>query len=474
MSTAFVGRQGVGKTFALAQELLEQIKANPDQPFFIFDWSGGLINTLFQLILSDPKREEIERRLIYDAMGGRVIDSHAYVMPMPFFSEKYDPEMPWLERVEDQSDRVQRVLEALNADLIERNPTMGGRPIHDLLPNLLLLANAVTDERGESWQITEIARLLNKQVRENARKSFGWKVKKANAYFSDQFTGETKLDKDIAQALGDVLDVFNTRRIRARVGYPIAGWTPSEVIPNGQIVCCDGSQLNNNHKQKDLGYLQLFHSVLDEINKRVPSAPGYHPINWVMDEVYTFTETPNVSRLLAHLPSEYRSRKLQLFLVIQSLKQLAGEENGKKGLEDVFFSFGNMVFFSLLDIEDCFTVIKNLIPFDPQQVKVPARSDGQHDIMENRDEQVAVRAYQLQNLAQRECYVRRFVNEARMDRVIHIGRTRDVNLTATYQDVEDLKDKLVLARGVLLSEAEKMIGARKISGAKNPSRPTSV
>src|SRR5215207_7561047 len=161
MSSVFVGRQGSGKTFAMAQELLEQIKAHPEQPFFIFDWSGGLINTLFRLILSDPKREEIERRLIYDAMGGRVIDGHAYVMPMPFFSEKYDPEMPWLERVEDQSDRVQRVLEALHADLIERNPTMGGRPIHDLLPNLLLLANAVTDEKGESWQITEIARLLN-------------------------------------------------------------------------------------------------------------------------------------------------------------------------------------------------------------------------------------------------------------------------------------------------------------------------
>ena len=474
MSSVFVGRQGVGKTFSLAMELLEQMKAHPEQPFFIFDWSGGLINTLFQLILSDPKRAEIESRLVYDAMGGRTINDQPYVMPMPEFSEKYDPEMPWLERVEDQSDRVQRVLEALNADLIERNPTMGGRPIHDLLPNLLLLANAVTNEKGESWQITEAAKLLNKQVRENARKSFGWKVKKANEYFFDQFTGDSKFDKDIAQALGDVLDIFNTRRIRARVGYPVPGWTPSEAIQNAQIVCCDGSGLTNNHKQKDYSYLKLFHLVLDEINKRVPSAPGYHPINWVMDEVYTFTETPSVSRMLAHLPSEYRNRKLQLFLVIQSLKQLAGEENGKKGLEDVFFSFGNMVVFSLLDIEDCFTFIKNLFPFDPQQVKVPARNDGQHDIMENRDEQVAVRAYQLQHLSQRECYVRRFVNEARMDRVIHIGRTRDIRIMATHENVEALKDFLMLQRGVLLSQAEKMIGERKISIPKISRKPRSV
>jgi hypothetical protein len=472
MSTVFVGRQGVGKTFALAQEILEHIKANPNQPFFIFDWSGGLINTLFQLILSDPKRDEIMPRLVYDAMGGRSINDQSYVMPIPEFSEEYDPEKSWLERVEDQVDRVQRIFEELNPNLVERNPTLGGRPIKSLLPNLLLLANGVTDEKGDSWQITEATKLLNNEVRKDALRQFGGRVGKAHEYFTQHFTGDEKFDKELGDALVDVLDILKSRRVRARVGYPLPGWTPNEVIRNSLIVACDGSELNNNHKQKDYEYLRLFHLVLDEINKRVPSAPGYQPINWVMDEVYTFTETPSVSRMLAHLPSEYRSRKLQLYLVIQSLKQLAGEENGKKGLEDVFFSFGNMVVFSLLDIEDCFTFIKNLIPFDPQQVKVPARLEGQHDIMENRDEQVAVRAYQLQQLVQRECYVRRFVDEARMDRIIHIGRTRDVRLTATHQNVENLKDRLMLQRGVPISKVEKIISERKIQ--KKQIKPRSV
>src|SRR5215208_4510692 len=126
MSSVFVGRQGVGKTFALAQELLEHIKANPNQPFFIFDWSGGLINTLFQLVLSDPKRDEILPRLVYDAMGGRTVNGQAHVMPQPGFSEEYDPEKPWLERVEDQVDLAQRIFEELNPNLVERNPTLGG------------------------------------------------------------------------------------------------------------------------------------------------------------------------------------------------------------------------------------------------------------------------------------------------------------------------------------------------------------
>src|SRR3990172_12871069 len=78
MSTAFVGRQGVGKTFALANELLEQIKRHPEQPFFVFDWSGGLINTLLLLALSDARRDEIRPRLVFDAMGGREINGEAF------------------------------------------------------------------------------------------------------------------------------------------------------------------------------------------------------------------------------------------------------------------------------------------------------------------------------------------------------------------------------------------------------------
>ena len=474
MSTVFAGRQGVGKTFTLATELLEQIKNHPEQPFFIFDWSGGLINTLFQLILSDPRRDEIVGRLVYDGMGGREVDGRSYVMPMPEFSEKYDPEKPWLERVEDQIDRVKLVFQDLNQDLVIKNPTVGGRPIKELLPNLLLLANAIIDEKGNSWQITEATKLLNEQVRGLALKQFGGKVGKALDYFTSRFKGDEKLDGVQADALRDVLDVINTRRIRARVGYPVPGWSPNEAVRDGLIVCCDGSGLANNLMQKDYAYLQLFYLILGELQKRVSSISGYHPINWVMDEVYTFTETPGASKILAHLPSEYRNRKLQLFLVIQSLKQLPGEVDGKKGLEDVFFSFGNMVVFSLLDIEDCFTVVKNIIPFDPQLVKVPSRHEGQHDIMENRDEQLAVRAYQLQGLEKRECYVRRFIGESRMDRIIHIGKTREVRLTATYQEVEILKDKLMLERGVPLAEAEKIIGGRKISLKTKPSKAPSV
>ena len=66
------------------------------------------------------------------------------------------------------------------------------------------------------------------------------------------------------------------------------------------------------------------------------------------------------------------------------------------------------------------------------------------------------------------------LDESRMDRIMHIGRTREVRLTATHQDVERLKDQLMLERGVSLAEAEKIIGGRKISIKTKPMKPASV
>src|SRR5574339_265724 len=113
----------------------------------------------------------------------------------------------------------------------------------------------------------------------------------------------------------------------------------------------------NNHHQKDLLFISLLFRFVDALNKRPASRPGYHPINLVIDEGYTFTENRIVARILSHFPSEYRSRKLHFFFVIQSPKQLPGEENGKKGLSEMLFSFSNMVVFSLLDIDDCMSVV---------------------------------------------------------------------------------------------------------------------
>src|SRR5688500_10971563 len=73
LSTALIGRPGVGKTYALAVELIALMEAHPEQSFFVFDWSGGLITILLLLVLSSPNRWHLLPRIVYDAMGGRKI-----------------------------------------------------------------------------------------------------------------------------------------------------------------------------------------------------------------------------------------------------------------------------------------------------------------------------------------------------------------------------------------------------------------
>jgi hypothetical protein len=49
-----------------------------------------------------------------------------------------------------------------------------------------------------------------------------------------------------------------------------------------------------------------------------------------------------------------------------------------------------------------------------------------------------------------------------------------VRLSATHQDVERLKDKLMLQRGVSVSKAEEIINKRKLTMKKKAAKPHEV
>ena len=225
--------QGVGKTFALANELLEQIKAQPEQPFFIFDWSGGLIDTLLMLALSDSKREEIRPRLIYDAMGGREINGNTYVMPMPEFSEKYDPGKSWLERVEDQADRVQRTFEALNPNLVELNPTVGGRPI--IRPSSESHAIGQRHHRRKRQQLAD-----NRSDKASEQGNSGtgpeaiWRQGgQSQRIFCHSIYRQRKLSTKYFQLFSRYSGCHKVTPNSGACGLSDPGWTPNEAIRQG-------------------------------------------------------------------------------------------------------------------------------------------------------------------------------------------------------------------------------------------------
>jgi hypothetical protein len=460
-ATAVLGAPGTSKTFTIAQETWEIIKDHPDYSVVIYEWGNMMADTIIALALSDPQGKEHLHRFIFDPIAGRKIGQEEWVMPLPAFSAKYDPEKSLINRLEDQIDRVRRTFEDLYKEAMLNNPTMIGRPITSLLPNLCLLAAAYHDELGYSWQMSEIHRLLNPQTRIKVKDAVASKVGKAYQYFEERYKLGSDFNTELETALLDIIDVINSSRIRARIGANEPGYTPREVF-QGMVLIVDGSGLSNNELQRNHEFLRHFNLFDDEVKKRRAGDPTLKPVVIAMDECYTFTEIPSMASKIAHYPSEMRNRKIEMINIYQSLKQLAKSLNGRPGLDELFFSFGNIICFALLDIEDAIEITKNFFPFDPLAVKVPARTDTQHNIMENVNEQVMIRAYELMMMPERECYIRRFITEGQKDRIIHVRRTRDARITVTPEEVERFKDELVMQRGMLFDHAKEIINNRNV------------
>lgn len=478
MTNAILGRQGSGKTFLTADHLLTQQAANPRLATFVLDWSGSLTDTMLQLVLSHPQKEQLLKRIVYDDLGGRVINQRKWVMPHPEFHADYDPEKSWEERVSDQVARVTQNMANLNYNLVTQNPTLGGIPVLYMLPNVLRLVNAIPAGHGGTWQITEVKRLLrgHEGIKEKGQRfdpnnelwkavfKYGGRQPEARDYFLHDYQWATDHENELrTNSLRNILRVVEADDIRARVGAEWPGYTPKEAIDAGLMVLIDGSKLITREAEQNYLFELEFSLIRAELNKRRPNNPDDGPIALVFDDAFQYMNNPAISMEIAELPSQFRSRKLRLYLVLQTLSQLAEGVHGKKGLRETFWTIGNIVVFSLLDFRDAMEVAEQFFPFDPFTVKVPARSDTQHPIMENRDEQKALLASRIQNLEHREFYIRRFLSESRMDhRIKHIRRTREMRLTASSQQVDELKDELFSRRAVDMRQMLEVINHRTL------------
>ena len=67
MGTLYIGRQGTGKTTALARHIVEYFKTYPDRAIFVLDWSGSITDSIFGIIANEPPRvsEALTARLIW-------------------------------------------------------------------------------------------------------------------------------------------------------------------------------------------------------------------------------------------------------------------------------------------------------------------------------------------------------------------------------------------------------------------------
>lgn len=461
MGTLYIGKQGTGKTTALARHLVDYFKRYPDRAIFILDWSGSLTDSILAMLLDD---KENLKRVVYDQLG-----NPDWVVPMPEFSLDYGGSY------EDQISRVIKNMEKLSVDLVQGAPLLGGIAIGQIAPQFFRLLTAMTNDEidtRETWQITETNLLLeNMSLLRKSLAKYGSKVPETQRYLNNSFLSpEIKAsERDMrTYALKALLTITDIREVKARLGYYRPGWTPKEAVDGGKMVIVDGARLIGKDQVLNYLFTQAFTLIMAEMQRRRPADPADKPVSILLDEVPALLEIPGFSLDLSRLSPQYRSRKLQLYIVLQNLDQMTEE------MRKQVWSLGNVVCFALSNFNDAYEMAQQLFKYDPRQQKLPPVTDKQNPMMENDRGQFLEIANWIQRLNKRECILRVHKTESQMDkRVFHVAQTKSsVTVSESNKSaLEALKDALLQQRGVRVRDALEIIN-RRHQVESNTVRPT--
>ena len=450
MGTLYLGRQGTGKTSSLARHLVEYFKAYPGRGIFVLDWSGSITDCILNLILQTPKeiREKLLKRLVYDELG-----NPEWIIPLPEFSEVYGA-------YEEQVQRVSVNLAKLAPELVKDAPFLAGLGLREIAPQLFRIITAISNNYGETWQVTEAKRLLmDEGLLRRVATIFGYKVPEAKWFFERLFLQIKPAERELrSYALLALLGAIESREARARVGFYQPGWTPKEAIEKGLMVLVNGARLINQRNAQHYLFTQVYSLIMAEINKRQPGNPADAPVALVMDEVYSLLSIPGMAEEVGMLSPLYRSRKLELYVVLQALSQLAPT------LKSQIWSIGNVVCFGVSNFDEAFEIAQQLFCYNPQTVKLPAKTETQQPVVETDRGQYLRIANNIQRLKHRECIVRRYVSEKILDRyILYVEQTKETTMVESEELVEELKENLLKERGVRIRDALEVINQRNIT-----------
>jgi hypothetical protein len=459
MGTLYIGRQGTGKTSSLARQLVDYMKSYPDRAIFVLDWSGSITDSILSLLLQEPKdvRDKLTRRLVYDEMG-----HPEWVIPLPEFSHIYGS------TYEEQAQRVADNLQKLSPELVKGAPFLAGLGLTEIAPQVFRVLTAISNEFGETWQATEAKKLITEPaLLRKALAKYGYKVPQAKWFLEKVFLDLKDNERELrSYALLALLGAIETQETRARVGYYRPAWTPREAIKNGQMVIVNGARLINQKSTQHYLFTQVYSLIMSEINKRIPADPNDQPVSLVMDEVYSLLSIEGMAEEIGRISPQYRSRKLQLYIVLQSLSQLAEE------LRKQVWSIGNVVSFALSNFDEAFELAQQMFPYNPSTVKLAPRADSQQPVIEPDRGQYLQIANEIQRMQHRECIIRRYSSEKILDKkVMWVRKTKDVPTQPTEIIIPEFKELLLKERGIRVREALREINQRSITTVVSSSPP---
>jgi hypothetical protein len=466
MGSLFIGRQGCGKTTALARHLKDYFVKYPDRAIFVLDWSGSISNEILRLVAQDPDYQSLMRRIVYDEMG-----HPEYCVTLPEFSYKYDSDYPIL-NYERQVERVIGNLTKLNKELIEENPTLGGASLKRILTDILRICTSVSNTYGATWQMTEVEKLIgNLDTLQTAIAKYGYNLPTATQmFFNERFSKLSATERELrTYAITHALAPIESSEIKARVGYHKPSWTPREAIAKGQMILVSGQRFKRQRAKLDYLFTEAYSLIMDEVGKRQAADPNDKPVSLVMDEVYSLIDIPGMAFDISQLSPQYRNVKLQLYIVVQELAQFSDE------LRDHLWSIGNIVCFGLENFHDCYEIAQQLFPYNPEMVKLPAKTDSQHELIEPDRGQYLQIANAINHFPFRRCVIKRYLSEKQKDKYTRwIKETQEVLQGTMYISLEEIKETLLKEHSVPFEYALSVIDARIKSQGVQPKPPPKV
>lgn len=456
MGTLYIGRQGTGKTSSLARHLVEYYKAYPERAIFVLDWSGSITDNILSLIAGESDNAKLIKRLVYDEMG-----HPEFTMPLPEFSHLYSSNF------EEQVQRLSNNLTKLAPELIKDAPFLAGLGLREIAPQIFRVLTALANEYGETWQVTEAKKLLSdEKLLRNCLVQMGSKSPETKWFLEKVFLNLKPAERELrSYALTSLLGAIEPPETRARIGFYRPGWTPREAIKKGLMVLVNGARLINQKNTQHYLFTQIYSLIMSEINRRMPGDSKDQPVALVMDEVYSLLSIPGMAEEIGMLSPLYRSRKLELYIVLQALSQLAPT------LRQQIWSIGNIVSFAVSNFDEAFELAQQIFPYNPETVKLSPRTDSQQPVTEPDRGQYLQIANEIQRMQHRECIIRRYVSEKLLDKkVLWVRKTKEVSNLAPRTSIDELKERLIAERGVRVRDALEVINQR--SSGRQPERPT--
>lgn len=249
--------------------------------------------------------------------------------------------------------------------------------------------------------------------------------------------------------------IIKTPPIIGKTGNLRPGWTPREAVKNGLLVLVDGARLINREATQHYLFTQVYSLIMSEINKRRPANPSDLPVSLVLDEVYSLLKIPGMAPEISQLSPQYRSRKLQLYIVLQELAQMSDE------LRPHIWSLGNILSFAISNFDEAYTIAQQLFKYEPKTIKMGAKSEVGQPIVEPDRGQYLQITNDLQHMKHREAVMRRYISEQLLEKnVLWIKKTKDIPSLPSLVTVAEIKDRLLQDRGVRVRDALEVVRQR--------------